>query len=219
MKNIFWILAGLLLLATPSQAQRNELYALESPYQRYTHNLVTVKWLGAMPLGSITEGYVDKASLANYALSLEWVFRGLPLSAGFEVEKYNFEQRYPRSIYQIGDNDVSAVKTSTYSTVPLTAFVKYHPLGTNSQLAPYIQAGVGAHFNNYIDYFGTLADQKKQATIGFGAGAGVKYFIKKDGPLGVDVSLRYDQNTFQYGYVSNGVGVFAGSVGVIYRWW
>lgn len=207
------------MLSFDSLAQRQDLYSLESPYQRYTHNLVTLKWLGAMPLGSITDGYIDKASLANFGISLEWVFRDMPISAGIDAGKYNFEQRYPRAIYKIGEDDVSAVKTSTYSNVPLAGFVKYHLLGTNAQFAPYVQASVGAHFNNYIDYFGTLGDQKKQTTVGFGGAVGLKYFIKKDGPLGIDLAVRYDHNTFKYGYITNGVRTFAGSVGIIYRWW
>ena len=71
----------------------------------------------------------------------------------------------------------------------------------------------------YTDYFGILADQKKQTTLGFGGGAGLKYFFKNDGPVGLDVAVRYDQNTFKYGYITNGVGTLAGAVGLFYRWW
>lgn len=219
MNKLFRAFALVAILSTQSYAQREGLYSLESPYQRYTHNLLTLKWLGAAPLGSITEGYVDKPSLANYALSLEWVFREMPISAGVEAGRYYFEQRYPRATYQMGDDDVSAVKTSTYSAVPLTGFVKYHFLGTNARVSPYVQANVGAQINNYSDYFGSLADQKRQTTVGFGGAAGLKYFIKRDGPVGIDLSVRYDQNTFRYGYITNGVGTFAGSVGLFYRWW
>ncbi len=201
------------------KAQKANLYTLESPYQRYTHNLATLRWLGMAPLGSITDGYVDKPSFANYALSVEWVFRNMPLSAGLEAGKYYFEQRHPRAIYLLGQNEVSAVKTSTYTAVPLTGLIKYHFLGTNAQFSPYVQVNIGAHINTYTDYFGTLADQKKQATLGFGGGAGLKYFFKKDGPVGLDVAVRYDQNTFKYGYITNGVGTVAGSVGLFYRWW
>lgn len=218
-KSIFFLAICLMTAAFDAHAQREGLYTLESPYQRYTHNLATLRWAGALPLGSITDGYVDKPSLANYAFSLEWVFRNLPVSAGVEAGRYYFEQRYPRAIYPIGSDDVSAVKTSTYTNVPLTGFVKYHFLGTNAQLSPYVQVNVGAHISNYIDYFGILADQKRKTTFGFGGGAGLKFFFKKDGPLGLDIAVRYDQNTFKYGYVTNGVGALAGSVGLFYRWW
>lgn len=218
-RHILTLFALLFAGLSSSRAQRADLYTLESPYQRYTHNLATLRWLGAVPFGSITDGYVDKPSFANYSLSVEWVFRNMPISAGVEAGRYYFEQRYPRSVYVLGQNEVSAVKTSTYTAVPVTGLIKYHFLGTNAQFSPYVQVNIGAHINNYVDYFGLLADQKKQTTLGFGGGAGLKYIFKKDGPVGLDIAVRYDQNTFKYGYITNGVGTLAGSVGLFYRWW
>lgn len=214
------VLCGLAIFFSANAiAQRRDLYTLESPYERYTYNLATLKWVAAVPMGSITDGYVDKASFGNYAFSLEWVFRQIPVSGGIEAGKYYFEQRYPRATYKMGNNDVSAVKTSTFSTVPLMAFAKYHFLGTNAQLSPYVQVNLGAHFNNYIDYFGSLADQKRKTTFGFAGAAGLKYFFKKDGSFGLDLSVRYDQNTFKYEYIQNGFSAFSGSAGLFYRWW
>ena len=216
----FFIVAGLILTSIVSHAQSvGNLYQLESPYQRYTHNLLTVRWAGSAPLGSITDGYVDKASYKNYAITLEWIFRDMPLSAGIGTGKYQFEQRYPRAIYTLGENEVSAVKTSTFSAVPLNGFLKYHFLGTNTQFSPYVQATLGAHFNNYIDYYGTLGDQKKQTTFAYGGAVGLKFFVKKDGPWGIDAAIHYDKNTFKYGYITDGVGTLSGTIGIFYRWW
>jgi len=215
----FFLVSICFLTSLAVRAQNPNLYQLESPFQRYTYNVVTARWMGALPLGSITDGYVDKASFRNYGISLEWVFRDSPLSAGVNTGKFYFEQRYPRATYTLGDNEVSAVKTSTFSAVPLTGFVKYHFLGTNEQFSPYLQATLGAHFNNYIDYYGSLGDQKKKATFAYGGAAGLKFLFRKDGAAGLDLSVHFDKNTFKYGYITDGVGTISGSIGLFYRWW
>ncbi len=211
----------LILAATlAAQAQKGpDLYTLDSPYKRYTHNLATFRWSAALPMGSLSDGYIDKASAANYSLSLEWVLRNSPFSIGGEVGKLYFQQRLPRAIYQFDEEDVSAIQTRTYSNVPVQGFVNYHLTPVDARIRPYVQLGAGAHFNNYINYYGTLADQKKQITFGLSGGVGSRFLFKKDGSIGLDLAVRYGQNFFKYEYITNGTANLSASAGLFYRWW
>src|SRR4051812_11816194 len=91
-----------------------KLYTLPSPFERYTHYLATARFMGAAPLGSFSNNYIDKTSFQNYSISIEWVLRNA-FSVGGEIGSTYFEKRIPRALYQSGDETVSAVQTRTLS--------------------------------------------------------------------------------------------------------
>lgn len=195
-----------------------KLYTLPSPFERYTHYLATARFMGAAPLGSFSNNYIDKTSFQNYSISIEWVLRNA-FSVGGEIGSTYFEKRIPRALYQSGDETVSAVQTRTLSQYPVEVFGNYHLLGKNSTVQPYIQVSGGISILDYTVFYGSLSSQNQKVAPKYGIGAGSKFLFKKDGSFGIDVRVKYDGNTYKYDYIENGVSTVSGSVGVFYRWW
>jgi outer membrane protein W len=195
-----------------------KLYTLPSPFERYTHYLATARFMGAAPVGSFSNNYIDKASFQNYSISIEWVLRNA-FSVGGEIGSTYFEKRIPRALYQSGDETVSAVQTRTLSQYPVEVFGNYHLLSKNSTIQPYIQVSGGINILDYTVFYGSLSSQNQKVAPKYGIGAGSKFLFKKDGSFGVDVRVKYDGNTYKYDYIENGVSTVSGSVGVFYRWW
>ena len=216
------IFAAFLISALSSvQAQETapRLYTLPSPFERYTHYLATIRYTGAVPLGSFSDSYIDKASFKNYSISLEWVLRNSPLSVGGELGSSYFQKRIPRAVYQSGDETLSAVQTRTLNQYPLQVFANYHFLGKSSSVQPYVQLSGGVSFLDYTLYYGSLAQQKQKTAPTYGIGAGSKFMFKKDGSFGADVRLKYQGTSFKYDYVDKGVPTLNVSIGLFYRWW
>ncbi|TLU99186.1 hypothetical protein [Dyadobacter luticola] len=196
-----------------------KLYTLPSAYERYTHYLATVRFMGAAPLGSFSDSYISKSSFQNASVSLEWVLRNSPISIGGEIGSTYFKERIPRAIYTNGDETISAVQTRTLSQVPIEIFGNYHFLGKNSTVQPYVQVSGGVSIVDYTLYYGSLSDQRQKAAPKYGIGLGSKFLFKKDGSFGVDVRVKYDGTAFKYDYIDKGVSSVNGSIGVFYRWW
>jgi len=219
MKNI---LAAAFLTIAFSAARAQEaprLYTLPSPFERYTHYLATVRYSGAMPLGSFSDSYIDKFSARNYSVSLEWVLRNSPLSIGGEIGSNYFQKRLPRAIYQNGDETISAVQTRTLTQYPIQVFANYHFLNKTSAVQPYVQLSGGAAIADYTLYYGSLAEQKQKIAPAYGIGMGSKFLFKKDGSVGADVRVKYEGTAFKYGYIEKGTSTINASVGLFYRWW
>ncbi len=201
-------------------AQENpQLYKLQSPFERYRHNSITLRGLGALPLGGLSDDYIDKSSLKNYSVALEWLFPNAPVSAGIEVGKTYFEKRLPRQLYNGAEWDISAVQTRTLTLTPIQGFVNYNLSGVNAIVQPYVQASLGINVVNYVLYLGSLGDQYQKLRFGYGVGAGSRFLFKRDGKFGADVRVRYNNATFEYGYLEKGAPHVTASFGLFYRWW
>lgn len=212
-------LVSCLLIASVAQAQdKPKLYTLQSPYERYNHSLVTLRLTGAQPIGDFSDNYIDKFSLENYSLSLESV-RQNKLSFGGELGYSFFNKRIPRELYSADGQDVSAVQTRTLSQYQLHGFVNYHMTDANSRIRPYAQLSAGGGLVDYVLYYGTLADQKKKFQLGYGIGIGSKFLLKPDGPIGIDVRVKYNYTALKYDYVEKGISSLNASIGIFYRWW
>ena len=220
-KYIFLAFTALCCLCCSSViAQDNpQLYKLHSPFERYRHNSITLKGVGAMPLGELSNEYIDQSSFKNFSIALEWIFPTSPFSAGIEISKAYFEKRLERDLYRSTDWDISAVQTRTLSLTPIQGFVRYNTAPVNATIQPYLQVNAGVTAVNYILYLGSLADQYQKLRLGYGAGIGSKILFKKQGKLGADVSVHYRGSSFNYGYLEKGASHLSGSVGIFYRWW
>jgi hypothetical protein len=196
-----------------------QLYKLQSPFERYRHNSITVRGLAALPLGGLSSDYIDKSSIENYSVALEWIFPKAPVSAGIEIGKTYFQKRLPRDMYSNPDWDISAVQTRTLSLTPIQGFVNYNIAGVNSIVQPYVQASAGVNVVNYILYLGSLGDQYQKLRFGYGIGAGSKFLFKRDSKFGADIRIRYNNATFDYGYLEKGAPHVTASFGLFYRWW
>jgi hypothetical protein len=206
-------------LQTYAQEEAPKLYTLPSPFERYTHYLATARLMGAMPLGSFADNYIDKSSFQNYSISLEWVLRNSPISVGGELGSSYFEKRIPRSLYEGANETISAVQTRTISQIPIEVFGNYSFLGKNATVQPYVQVSGGVSILDYTLYYGNLASQNQKVRPKYGVGVGSKFLFKPDGSFGVDVRVKYDGVSYKHEYIDKGISSVNGSIGLFYRWW
>ncbi|GAB2772519.1 hypothetical protein GCM10027275_14270 [Rhabdobacter roseus] len=212
-----WILVLLFSGAARAQDATN-IYSMPSPFDRYSHYLATGRVTAAIPIGTFADQYIDKTSLENYSLSVEWIFQGA-LSAGGEVGYAYFQTRLPRQVYQLDGQDVSAVQTRTLTQYPIQGFVNYHLAGRSAIVRPYVHLSAGGSFVDYSLFYGNLADQQQKFQFAYGAGLGSKFLFKKDGSLGADLRVKYSQTALNYDYVTKGISSINASFGLFYRWW
>jgi hypothetical protein len=120
MKKIKWIgvlviLMGFSVSVLAQQViDRPQLFKRESPYERYTTYRVSVTGGLGLPVGTFSD-YMDKTTLRNYTLGLDFVFPKNNLSLGVSVGSQYFQNRLPRQVYNFDGQDVSAVQTRTFA--------------------------------------------------------------------------------------------------------
>ncbi len=216
--NIIKILLVLVTVSASALAQQNpQLYNLPSPYDRYSHYSITVRGGAGIPIGPFASDYIDKMAL-SYSVAVDWVLQK-PISVGVEVGKAFYNQRLPRAVYQLNGQDVSAVQTRTIDLMPIQGVASYYFAQPNAMIRPYLQVAVGADLLTYSLYYGSLADQEQSIALTYGGAIGTKFLFKKDGSIGADVRVKYNQTSLDYGYLDKGVGQFNATVGLFYRWW
>jgi hypothetical protein len=209
-----------LLASVEIKAQvKPNLFTLTSPYERYTHNVLTLRLAGSMPMGSFASQYIDKAYIGNYSISMDWMFKDAPVSAGVEIGNDFFKQRIPRDVYSNGGQDISAIQTRTINQYPIQGVLSYHVGPVNSVVRPYVSAALGGAYVDYVNYWGSLSDQKQKFGFSYGLAAGSRFLFKKEGGFGADVRVKYNNAPFKYDYVQKGVSNINVSVGLFYRWW
>lgn len=212
---------SLLLLGLSLHAwaqQKPQLYNLPTPYERYSHYNLTLRGGAAIPMGAFSSTYIDKVTIENYSLALDWIFQK-PVSIGLEVGKTFFSQKMPRAIYNLDGQDVSAVQTRTLSLMPIQGVVSYYFAGPNATIRPYVQLAAGADLLDYTLYYGSLASQQQSVKLTYGAAAGAKFLFKRDGNFGADLRVKYNQTSLNHDYVDKGVSQINATVGLFYRWW
>ncbi|WP_373513081.1 hypothetical protein [Persicitalea sp.] len=217
--NIIKIFPFVLALSVPAFAQQDpQLYNMPSPYDRYSHYVATVRGGAGIPIGPFSSGYIDQPTIKSYSLSVDWILQK-PVSIGLEVGKTFYSQRLPRAVYELDDREVSAVQTRTIDLMPIQGVLSYYFATANSMIRPYVQVAAGADLLTYSLYYGSLADQKQSVNFTYGGAAGAKFLFKKDGSIGADIRVKYNQTSFNYDYVDKGIGQFNATVGLFYRWW
>ena len=198
--------------------EKPQLYNLPTPFERYSHYNLTLRGGAAIPLGAFSTNYIDKTTIQSYSLALDWIFQK-PVSIGLEVGKTFFSQKMPRAIYDLDGQEVSAVQTRTIGLMPIQGVVSYYFAGTNASIRPYVQLAAGADLLDYTLYYGNLANQNQSVKLTYGAAAGAKFLFKKDGNIGADLRVKYNQTSLNYDYVDKGVSQINATVGLFYRWW
>lgn len=217
--NILKILLLVLTLSAPALAQQKpQLYNLPSPYDRYTHFMATLRGGAGIPIGPFSSGYIDKPTLQNFSLGIDWVLRQ-PISVGVELGRTSYSQRLPRAIYETDEGQISAVQTRTIDLMPIQGVLSYYFAAPNAMIRPYVQVAAGADVLTYSLYYGNLANQKQAVKFTYGGALGAKFLFKRDGAVGADVRVKYNQTSLEYDYIDKGVGQVSATVGLFYRWW
>lgn len=198
---------------------RPELFKRQSPYERYTTYRVSVTGGLGLPTGTFGN-YMDNSTLRNYNVAVDFVFPKTNLSAGLSVGSQYFQNRIGRQVYSSDNQDVSAVQTRTFSTIPLVVTGSYHVGNVNARVRPYVQVGLGGAFAELINYWGNIPTGDNGFRFVAQAGAGVRVLFKKQGKLGLEAGATYQHLPFES--VAEGIkdaSTLNARVGLFYRWW
>ena len=230
MKLIQLLTAGLLLASSATWAQvqpvpnnpdggdQRSAYDLirESTYNRYVTFNGSLRYGVGLPLGT-SRNYINQLSPANAILTMEWQFPqnfSLGLQTGYQYS----QQRLPRDVYRVGDQDVSAVQTRTFTVTPTLATASYYFSDPASAIRPYVQLAGGGAFVNYTNYYGTLTDTNRKFAGAIAPAIGLKVFGKREKGLGGEIQAQYQNVFYNYNEISNAQSVLL-SAGLTYRFY
>ena len=212
------LLAGALPYSTKAQYV-NEPYSnvLESTYNRYVTFNFSARYGVALPMGG-QKTYIDKVSATNLALDGEWLFPqrfSIGLKSGYQYS----QMRLPRQTINYDDQTISAVQTRTLTVIPAMASLSYYFAENAGAIRPYVQIAGGGAFVNYINYFGTLADQSRVFRGAIAPAVGLKFYGQRENKFGAEIQAQYQNVFFDYGQLSGSAPSLMLSAGLIYRWY
>lgn len=194
-------IAGLLLLSSVLATQAQEKVKFELSYNV------------SIPTGEFKTNEVQNTSyrggIGELSYSLSDRF-SLGLQSGYQ----NYNQRYSRQLYQTPDHQtISAVKTNAIDVIPIVLRGTYFPLGADKSKAvqPYLSAGAGLNFVNYLQYLGEFGGSETAAPLAIQAGAGVIIPVGKMLPkTGIKIGATYNYS----GYSKNSIDIKLNNIGV-----
>ncbi len=212
------LLAGALPYSTKAQYV-NEPYSnvLESTYNRYVTFNFSARYGVALPMGG-QKTYIDKVSATNLALDGEWLFPqrfSIGLKSGYQYS----QMRLPRQAVDYDDQTISAVQTRTLTVIPAMASLSYYFAENAGAIRPYVQLAGGGAFVNYINYFGTLADQSRVFRGAVAPAVGLKFYGQRENKFGAEIQAQYQNVFFNYGQLPGNAPSLMLSAGLIYRWY
>lgn len=212
------LLAGALPYSTKAQYV-NEPYSnvLESTYNRYVTFNFSARYGVALPMGG-QKTYINNISATNLALDGEWLFPkrfSIGLKSGYQYA----QTRLPRQAIDYDDQTISAVQTRTLSVIPAMASLSYYFAENAAAIRPYVQLAGGGAFVNYINYFGTLADQSRVFRGAVAPAVGLKFYGQRENKFGAEIQAQYQNVFFDYGQLSGSAPSLMLSAGLIYRWY
>ena len=94
------------------------------------------------PLGSFKSDVAGKTSLRGWNASILYGLSN-SFSLGVQAGFNDFNETYPRKVYDTKDGAISAVLTNSVQTIPIQVKAKYNFL-PGAIVQPYIAAGAGA---------------------------------------------------------------------------
>ena len=214
------IAAGFFIEASAQQViTRDQLYKRESPYERYTTYRISVTGGLGLPMGSFGD-YMEKSTLRNYSILMDFVFPKNNLSVGVSLGSQYFKNRLPRQVYNFDSQDVSAVQTRTLSAIPLVVTGIYHIGKVNAPIRPYVQVGLGGAFAELANYYGTIPTGDNGFRFVAQAGAGIRALFNKNGKFGLEAGVTYQHLPFEVaGEGVKDASSFNVRAGLFYRWW
>ena len=214
------IAAGFFIEASAQQViTRDQLYKRESPYERYTTYRISVTGGLGLPMGSFGD-YMEKSTLRNYSILMDFVFPKNNLSVGVSLGSQYFKNRLPRQVYNFDSQDVSAVQTRTLSAIPLVVTGSYHIGKVNAPIRPYVQVGLGGAFAELANYYGTIPTGDNGFRFVAQAGAGIRALFNKNGKFGLEAGVTYQHLPFEVaGEGVKDASSFNVRAGLFYRWW
>ena len=162
-----------------------------------------------MPVGDFKD-YIGNTSFKGFNAAAMYPLTD-QLSVGLGVSYNNFNQKYPRQVYQTADGTISAVVTNAVEVTPVMAKASYNFLNSGI-VRPYIGAGAGFSFISYSQYLGEFPDNKSAVKPAVGANAGVNIPLGRTKAAGVNVGADFNYLPFNYNDIKtlSNWGVHAG---------
>ncbi|MEZ0541082.1 hypothetical protein [Fibrella arboris] len=188
----------------------------QSTYNRYVTFNGAVKYGVGLPMGT-SRDYISKLSPANVLVTMEWQFPqqfSLGLQSGYQYS----QQRLPRTVYQVGDESISAVQTRTLTITPVMATAAYYFTDPAAAIRPYVQIAGGGAFVNYTNFYGTLSDADKKFAGAIAPAIGLKVFGKREGGLGGEIQAQYQNVFYKYNEINNARNLML-SAGLTFRFY
>lgn len=152
------IIAKIAFLVFISQAHYN-LHA-----QVWGDSYFAIEYSPSLPMGTM-KNFIDKPSWISFRgdfmidIKSQW-------SAGFGIGYTRFYDRLPRTIYQEGSNDISAVQTRQVELIPLLAKANY-VFRVKPSLQLFSGLGVGVGFVSYDKLWGVYDDSNNKTSFRF----------------------------------------------------
>lgn len=133
------------------------------------------------------------------------------ISIGGQAGFNQFQERFPRQVYNTKDGDISAVLTNSVQVIPVQAKVRYN-LAPGALLQPYVGAGAGVNIITFHQYFGEFVSGKSGFSFSASPEAGILIPFTKSGVSGATIGANYNYMPFKYGDIKNlnNWGVYAG---------
>lgn len=156
----------------------------------------------ALPLGDFKTDVIGDASPRG--VTGDFLFGvSNKVSLGLGLGYQDFYQKYPRSLYKTGNNEVtSAVLSNSVQIMPVLAEAEIHPMGgSHSPVQPYVSLGAGVGITTFTQYLGEFggSDYTGKLMLQGGAGIAIPFGSASNSGfrLGANYNLvNYDKNGF-----------------------
>lgn len=162
-----------------------------------------------MPVGDF-KSFIGNTSFKGFNGAVMYPLNN-QLSVGLGVSYNNFNQKYPRQVYNTGDGNISAVVTNAVEVTPVMAKATYSFLNS-AMVRPYVGAGAGFNFISYSQYLGEFPENKSAFKPAVGADAGVNIPFGKTKSAGLNLGVDFNYLPFNYNDIKSlsNWGVHAG---------
>ncbi len=159
----------------------------------------------SMPIGNFKNNVISNASPRGGNGEIMYSFTNT-LLGGISFGYQDYYQKYPRTLYNTGSNEVtSAVLSNSIQTIPVVARLSFSPLGNKgAPVQPYISGGVGVDLVSVKQYLGEFGSADNSASFTAQAGAGVFVPFGKLSSAGLRLGANYNYVP----YNRNGFGNF-----------
>ena len=162
------------------------------------------------PLGDFKNNVIGKTSFRGWSANIMYGIND-KISVGAQAGFNQFQERFPRQVYNTKDGDISAVLTNSVHVVPVQAKIRYS-LVPGAFIQPYIGAGIGGNIISFNQYLGEFGSGKSGFNFSASPEAGVLIPFTRSGSSGVTIGADYNYMPFKYGDIKNlnNWGIYAG---------
>jgi hypothetical protein len=176
------------------------LFALQLQAQKGELKL-NLQYSYGVPVGSFKNDIISNGSPRGATGDILYNINN-KIAVGIGLGYQDFYQKYPRTLYNTGDKEVtSAVLSNSVQIIPMLAKVELLPLGDKKYpVQPYIQVGAGLGSVSFSQYLGEFGSTDNSGGFMLQGGAGVSVAFSAHSNAGFKLGADYNM----VGYKRNG---------------